>query len=138
MALATAFAVAGCGGNSSNPIAPAPGVPYSQTDLVVGTGPAVVAGNKVTIDYTVWLYDPNSANHEGTLIGTSVGTGQPYPFTVGDGTSIAGVDQGVRGMQVGGSRRLVLPPNLAYGNQGFNAIPPNATLTFEITLLAIQ
>ena len=50
VALATAFAVAGCGGNSSNPIAPAPGVPYSQTDLVVGTGPAVVAGNKVTID----------------------------------------------------------------------------------------
>lgn len=109
---------------------------YSQTDLVVGTGTQVNAGNRATVAYTGWLYDTSKTNGKGTQFDSSAS----YTFTVGAGAVIKGWDQGVPGMKVGGQRRLILPPELAYGSAGAGngAIPPNATLVFDITLNGVQ
>ena len=136
---------AGCGGGSDSlptaPSIPPPlGIPYSQTDLRVGTGPAAATGNDLIVHYAGWLYSTTAADQKGTLFDTSVAPGRgPYPFRLGARQVIAGWDQGIVGMQVGGVRRLVLPPELGYGTQGNPpAIPPNATLIFEVELLQIQ
>ena len=101
-------------------------------DLVVGTGEEAQAGQLVTVDYTGWLAD-------GTKFDSSLDRGQPFQFTLGQGQVIKGWDQGVVGMKVGGKRRLTIPPELAYGENGAGtSIPPNATLTFEVELLAVQ
>ena len=95
-------------------------------------------GQQLTVDYTGWLYDANAPDNKGTLFDTSVG-GAPFAFVLGAGQVIAGWDQGLEGMRVGGTRRLVIPPDLAYGSQGSgNVIPLNATLIFEVDLLAVQ
>jgi FKBP-type peptidyl-prolyl cis-trans isomerase len=108
--------------------------PYSQTDLVVGTGTQAVAGNRITVAYAGWLYD--SARPEGK--GATVDAAPSFPFTVGVGAVIRGWDQGVPGMRVGGQRRLIIPPELAYGSAGSPPrVPPNATLIFDITLLSV-
>lgn len=100
-------------------------------DLVVGDGPAAAAGDLVSVHYTGWLED-------GTEFDSSVG-GDPFQFTLGQGQVISGWDQGVTGMQVGGQRRLTIPPELAYGAAGYPpVIPANATLTFEVELLSIE
>ena len=100
-------------------------------DTVVGKGAAAKAGDSVTVDYTGWLLD-------GTEFDSSVGK-QPFTFTIGAGRVIPGWDQGVAGMEVGGTRVLVIPPDLAYGAQGAGGvIPPNAPLKFEVKLLAIN
>jgi len=127
--------LAACGGGSS-PTAPTPNVPYSQTDLKVGDGAEAVAGKLVTVNYTGWLYDASQSNQKGTQFDTSVGKA-PYSFVLGAGKVIQGWDQGVVGMKVGGSRRLVIPPSLAYGAAGNGPIPGNATLVFDIDLLAV-
>jgi FKBP-type peptidyl-prolyl cis-trans isomerase len=98
-------------------------------DEVVGTGAAAQAGDTVTVDYTGKLQD-------GTVFDTSVGK-QPISFVLGSGQVIPGWDQGLVGMQIGGKRVLIIPPSLAYGSQGVGPIPPNATLTFEVTLLKV-
>lgn len=109
--------------------------PYSQTDLVVGTGTQVVAGNRATVAYTGWLYDANRADGKGTQFDSA----SSFTFTLGTGSVISGWDQGVSGMRVGGQRRLVIPPELAYGSSSPGpGIPPNATLVFDITLLSVQ
>lgn len=101
-------------------------------DLVVGNGPAVKSGDTVSVHYTGWLSD-------GSKFDSSLDRNQPFEFTVGQGRVIQGWDQGLVGMQVGGTRKLTIPPNLAYGEQGSgNVIPPNATLVFEIQLLEIK
>jgi FKBP-type peptidyl-prolyl cis-trans isomerase len=100
-------------------------------DLVVGTGDEAQAGDTVSVHYTGWLED-------NTQFDSSVDRGQPLEFTIGQGGVIPGWDQGVPGMQVGGTRRLTIPPDLAYGPTGSGPIPPNATLTFEIQLLEIK
>lgn len=101
-------------------------------DLVVGNGPAVKSGDTVSVHYTGWLSD-------GSKFDSSLDRNQPFEFTVGQGRVIQGWDQGLVGMQVGGTRKLTIPPNLAYGEQGSgNVIPPNATLVFEIQLLEIR
>ncbi len=106
---------------------------YSQTDLVVGTGTQAVAGNRITVAYTGWLYNSTRPDGKGTQFETN-----SYQFTVGVGAVIRGWDQGVPGMRVGGQRRLVLPPELAYGSAGAgNTIPPNASLVFDITLISV-
>lgn len=110
---------------------------YSQTDLRVGTGVEAVAGRAATVHYTLWLYDAGRAENKGSQIESSVGA-QPFTFVVGARQVIAGWDQGVPGMRVGGQRRLVLPANLAYGSSGSGRIPPNAPLVFDIELLAVQ
>lgn len=127
------LATGGCGGDT--PTSPTSSAPYSQTDLVVGTGAEAVAGRNVTVNYTGWLYDSGKADGKGTQFETNPG----YTFPLGAGRVIRGWDQGVPGMRVGGRRRLIIPPDMAYGSAGAGGvIPPNATLVFEIGLLAVQ
>jgi FKBP-type peptidyl-prolyl cis-trans isomerase FkpA len=141
---AAALTAAACGGggdDGGSPTSPSgpppPSAPYSQTDLAVGTGTEVTAGRTATVHYTLWLYDPAQAESKGRQLETSAG-GQPFSFPVGAGRVIRGWDQGVPGMRVGGRRRLIIPPELAYGSAGQGSVPPNATLVFDIELLAVN
>lgn len=136
--LSVLVATAACGGSGSSPTSPSqPSAPYSQTDLRVGTGAEATAGRTLTVNYTGWLYSPSGTDGKGAQFDSSAGRG-PFSFVLGRGQVIAGWDQGVAGMRVGGLRRLVLPPNLAYGASGNGPIPPNATLVFDIELLNVQ
>ncbi len=141
LALTCAAALAvcsGCGGSSSNPIAPIPGATFSQVDLVVGGGTQVQSGSRLSITYTGWLYDANNrTDQKGTQFDTNAG-GTPYVFVVGAGLVIRGVDQGVIGMRVGGTRRIIIPPDLGYGSAANGPIPANSTLIFEITAVDVQ
>jgi peptidylprolyl isomerase/FKBP-type peptidyl-prolyl cis-trans isomerase FkpA len=102
-----------------------------KTDLVVGDGEEATSGRKVTVHYTGTLTD-------GTKFDSSHDRRQPFSFTLGRGDVIQGWDQGVAGMRVGGKRKLTIPPELGYGARGFpGAIPPNATLVFEVELLGV-
>jgi FKBP-type peptidyl-prolyl cis-trans isomerase FkpA len=92
------------------------------------------AGNRVTVGYAGWFYDTARPEGKGQQFDANAG----YPFTLGTGQVIRGWDQGVTGMRVGGQRRLIIPPDLAYGTTGYLSIPPNATLVFDIALLAVQ
>jgi len=127
--------LAACGGSS--PSSPTPNAAYSQTDVRVGTGDEAVNGKLLTVNYTGWLYDANQAEQKGTQFETSVGKA-PFQFRLGTGAVIAGWDRGIVGMKVGGLRRLVLPPSLAYGAQGNGPIPGNASLVFDVELLAVS
>ncbi len=98
-------------------------------DIVVGTGAVADNGNRLVVDYTGWLED-------GTVFDTSL-LRQPITLTLGVGQVITGWEEGLLNMRVGGERQLVIPPNLAYGSTGQGAIPPNATLIFEVELLDI-
>jgi FKBP-type peptidyl-prolyl cis-trans isomerase FkpA len=130
--------VAACNDGTVTPIAPPETVPFSTNELVVGTGADATAGKRVTVNYTGWLYDATKADNKGTQFDTSVGRGS-FSFTLGAGTVIKGFDQGVTGMKVGGQRRIVIPPSLAYGTTGAGtAIPPNATLVFDVELVDVQ
>jgi FKBP-type peptidyl-prolyl cis-trans isomerase FkpA len=126
-------AVAGCG---DPPVAPTT-VPFSQADLSIGTGTEATAGKVLTVNYTGWLYDATKPDLKGLQIDTSVG-GTPFSFTLGIGQVIAGWDQGLPGMKVGGARRLVIPSSLAYGPSRSGPVPPFATLLFEIDLLDVK
>ena len=138
--IAAMGAAAACGDDSpDNPTSPTalPRAEYSQTDLLVGTGTEATNGKRLSVHYTLWMYDPAGSNGKGQQIQTSVG-GTPFPFVLGTGAVIAGWDRGVPGMLIGGRRRLVLPPELAYGAAGNPPIPGNASLVFEIELLSVQ
>jgi FKBP-type peptidyl-prolyl cis-trans isomerase len=100
-------------------------------DLKVGTGATATAGKTVSVHYTGWL--PN-----GTKFDSSRDRNQPFEFALGAGQVIRGWDEGVAGMKVGGRRQLVIPPDLAYGPQGSDPIPPNATLVFDVELLGVK
>ena len=101
-------------------------------DLVVGNGATATAGQSVSVHYTGWLTN-------GQKFDSSVDRNDPFEFKLGMGQVIPGWDQGVAGMQVGGKRKLTIPPNLAYGTRGAGGvIPPNATLVFEVELLGIR
>jgi peptidylprolyl isomerase len=101
-------------------------------DLVVGSGEVVTSGQHLVVDYTGWIV-------EGPKFDSSVDRGQPFDFDLGAGQVIPGWDQGLIGMQVGGKRQLVIPPELAYGEAGAGGvIPPNATLIFEVEVLEAQ
>ncbi len=104
-----------------------------------GEGPAVAQGQRALVEYSGWLYDAAAADHKGREFDSSRTSGQPFGFVVGAGSVIKGWDQGVAGMQVGGSRRLTIPAQLAYGDSGAGGvIPPGATLVFDVELVAIQ
>jgi FKBP-type peptidyl-prolyl cis-trans isomerase FkpA len=118
------------------PATPTSTAPFSETDLVVGTGPDALTGSTVTVDYTGWLYDASKTDGKGLQFDTSIGR-TPFQFTLGTGQVIRGWDQGIPGMKVGGKRRLVIPPSLAYGNVRTGPIPQNSTLLFDIDLLSI-
>jgi peptidylprolyl isomerase len=100
-------------------------------DEVVGTGAQPQKGQTVVVNYTGYLDD-------GTVFDSSVQRNQPYSFVLGTGAVIAGWDEGIASMKVGGKRKLIIPPSLAYGSQGQGAIPPNARLTFEVELLEVK
>jgi FKBP-type peptidyl-prolyl cis-trans isomerase FkpA len=100
-------------------------------DLEVGTGLAAEIGHTVIIHYNVWLPD-------GTLVDSSYGKGAPIEFPVHGGIVIAGMDEGVVGMQLGGRRKLVVRPELAYGRRGRDPVPPLTTLVFEVELVSIR
>jgi FKBP-type peptidyl-prolyl cis-trans isomerase FkpA len=113
---------------SANAVTTASGLVYE--DLLVGDGATAKAGDAVTVNYTGWLAD-------GTKFDSSIDRGQPSDFTLGQ--VIQGWNEGVVGMRVNGTRLLVIPPSLAYGSTGSGSIiPPNATLTFEVQLVAIK
>lgn len=104
-------------------------------DLKVGTGAEALTGMAVTVHYTGWLYVNGK---RGAKFDSSVDSGTPFPFTLGDVQLIKGWNEGVAGMKVGGKRELFIPPDLGYGARGEgNVIPPNATLDFEIELLKV-
>jgi FKBP-type peptidyl-prolyl cis-trans isomerase FkpA len=133
--LASAIA---CGGSdsSSTPTAPTTSSgQFTQTDLVVGTGAVAIIGSRITVSYVGWLYDTTKPSSKGNSFDAN-----NLSFTLGANNLIAGWDRGIPGMRVGGQRRLILPPDLAYGSgtPDPSKIPPNATLVFDITLLSIQ
>jgi FKBP-type peptidyl-prolyl cis-trans isomerase len=100
-------------------------------DVSIGTGAEAKAGNRVKVHYTGRLTD-------GTKFDSSVDRGEPFGFKLGGGEVIKGWDQGVAGMKVGGKRKLTIPPELAYGDRGFpGAIPPGATLVFDVELISV-
>ena len=100
-------------------------------DLEVGTGPEATAGQHVQVHYTGWLTD-------GKKFDSSKDRNDPFAFPLGAGHVIRGWDEGVQGMQVGGKRKLTIPPELGYGARGAGGvIPPNATLVFEVELLKV-
>ncbi len=101
-------------------------------DINVGTGAEAGAGQHVSVHYTGWLTD-------GTKFDSSKDRDEPFDFPLGGRRVIAGWDEGVQGMKIGGVRKLTIPPNLGYGARGAGGvIPPNATLVFEVELLAID
>jgi FKBP-type peptidyl-prolyl cis-trans isomerase FkpA len=125
---------AACVGSATGP---STNVPYTQTDLKVGTGATAALGNTLTVNYTGWLYDPDKPDDKGIVFDTSAGA-TPFSFTLGAGQVIKGWDQGVSGMKIGGIRRLIIPPSLAYGGTRSGAIPPYSTLVFDIELVNVQ
>ena len=114
-------------------ITTASGLQYEDTTL--GSGATAAAGQRVSVHYTGWLWQDGQ---QGRKFDSSKDRGQPFAFRLGGGEVIGGWDEGVQGMQVGGTRVLIIPPQLGYGAYGAGGvIPPNATLRFEVELLAV-
>jgi len=106
------------------------------TDQVIGKGDLAVKGATVEVHYTGWLY---TNGRRGKKFDSSLDRNEPFPFKLGAGEVIAGWDQGVEGMRVGGKRELIIPPQLGYGARGYPPdIPPDATLDFEVQLLSVK
>jgi FKBP-type peptidyl-prolyl cis-trans isomerase len=123
--------------------APPPATPEPAvlvTDMVAGIGDEALPGMIVIVHYTGWLYDPAAKDQRGRKFDSSRDRGQSFSFPLGGGRVIRGWDQGLPGMKIGGTRRLVIPPSLAYGARGTGngSIPPNATLVFDVELLAVE
>jgi FKBP-type peptidyl-prolyl cis-trans isomerase FkpA len=132
--LFAAVAVASCG---DSPTLPSSSAPYSQVDLLNGTGTEAATGNTLKVNYTGWLYDPSKPDNKGLQFDSSIG-GDPFLFILGTQSVISGWDRGIVGMKVGGIRRLVIPPSLGYGDIRNHSIPPYSTLVFEIELLEVN
>lgn len=105
-------------------------------DIQIGTGASPKLGATCVMHYTGWLYENG---RKGKKFDSSLDRGEPFEFKIGLGQVIAGWDKGIATMKVGGKRTLIIPPNLAYGPSGAgNAVPPNATLIFEVELLDVK
>lgn len=118
----------------SKMIKTASGLQYEDT--VVGTGETPKAGQTCVMNYTGWLWEDGK---KGKKFDSSLDRGQPFAFPLGQGRVIKGWDEGVATMKVGGKRTLLIPPELGYGSRGAGgAIPPNATLIFEVELVGIK
>jgi peptidylprolyl isomerase len=134
LALFTAAAAPAAHAAETHTVTLADGLKY--TDTKPGTGPAAKPGDKVVVQYTGWL-DENGK--KGKEFDSSYEHGAPFTFTLGAHQVIPGWDQGIVGMKAGGERTLIIPPDLAYGQAGAdNAIPPNATLIFDVELVRIE
>lgn len=110
------------------------------TDTQIGTGEAADIEKIVKVHYTGWLYDANTEDHKGKKFDSSHDRGEPFSFLLGAGRVIKGWDRGVRGMQVGGKRTLIIPSSMAYGTHGAGGglIPPNTALVFDVELIDLQ
>ena len=107
-------------------------------DHVIGTGETATAGQTVGVHYTGWLFDAEAPDQKGKKFDSSRDRGSVFRFPLGAGHVIAGWDQGVQGMKVGGQRTLVIPPEQGYGARGAGGvIPPNATLVFDVELIDV-
>jgi FKBP-type peptidyl-prolyl cis-trans isomerase len=113
-----------------------PSLPFSRTDLRVGTGSEVTTGRTVVAHLQGWIHNADRPEQKGIQFTTTV-DGFPAFFIVGGGDVITGINLGVIGMREGGLRRLVIPPTLAYGSTGFGVIPPYSNLIFEVDLLEV-
>jgi FKBP-type peptidyl-prolyl cis-trans isomerase len=140
-----ALLVAGCGKKEESPkagtaaTAVAPPTELQKTDVVKGTGEGISLGQVAVVHYTGWLFDPSAPEQKGKKFDSSRDRGEPFKFAIGAGQVIRGWDEGVQGMQPGGQRRLVVPPDFGYGDAGAGGvIPPGATLVFDVELLAIE
>ncbi|MEO1946476.1 MAG: FKBP-type peptidyl-prolyl cis-trans isomerase [Methylophilaceae bacterium] len=110
-----------------------------KNDTVVGEGREAEIGFMVSVHYTGWLFDENALDHKGDKFDSSVDRGTPFEFNLGAGQVIQGWDQGFAGMKIGGKRTLIIPPEMGYGSRGAGgAIPPNATLIFDVELLDVK
>ena len=122
---------------SETPTSPSGSVAFSQTDLREGTGATAANGNLLLVHYTGWLYNPSQPEGKGGQFDSSAGR-DPLDLLLGAGEVIQGWERGLPGMKVGGLRRLVIPPSLAYGSTRSGPIPPEATLVFDIELVEIR
>lgn len=150
-AVAVALTLTACGGGSGTTTATTPVVAqpaFQKTDTVIGTGTEAANNDLLVISYTGWLYDASKSDFKGTKIDSSIDRNAPVAFTLGTGQSLAGWDQGILGMKVGGKRTLVLPASLAYGANGKAAtasvgsityvpIPANMALVYEVELVSV-
>ena len=110
-----------------------------KIDVKQGTGVEAIAGHDVSVHYTGWLYDEAAPDHHGKKFDSSRDRGDPFTFPLGGGRVIKGWDQGVAGMKIGGQRTLIIPSEMGYGSRGAGgAIPPNATLVFDVELLGVR
>lgn len=108
-------------------------------DHKTGEGATATAGKTVAVHYTGWLFDAAAVDNKGRKFDSSRDRGDVFKFPLGAGRVIAGWDQGVAGMKVGGQRTLVIPPELGYGARGAGGvIPPNATLVFDVELIGVE
>jgi FKBP-type peptidyl-prolyl cis-trans isomerase FkpA len=130
--------IVACSGKPNT--APAGGVSSMQSmEVKPGTGEAITPGKIAVVQYTGWLYDAAAKDNKGKQFDSSRNRAGPFRFPLGTGQVIKGWDQGVAGMKVGESRRLVIPADLAYGDSGAGGvIPPGATLVFDVELVAIE
>ncbi len=109
-----------------------------KTDTKLGEGAEAKAGQTVIVHYTGWLYDESAPDNKGTKFDSSLDRNEPFDFPLGGGRVIRGWDEGVAGMKEGGSRTLIIPPEMGYGSRGAGGvIPPNATLIFDVKLLKV-
>ena len=112
---------------------------FIKIDIKTGTGKEATAGKVVSVHYTGWLFDKSAADNKGKKFDSSRDRPGNFTFPLGTGRVIKGWDQGVQGMKVGGQRTLMIPPSMGYGARGAgNVIPPNATLIFDVELMAVQ
>ena len=143
LGLGLTLALAGCDRNqapqtpASASTAAAPAVAFQKIDTIQGSGKEATAGATAVVNYTGWLYVPESESLRGAQFDSSVGR-SPFSFQLGAGQVIKGWDDGVQGMKVGGKRTLILPPEMGYGAGGAGPIPPNASLIFDVELLDVR
>jgi FKBP-type peptidyl-prolyl cis-trans isomerase FkpA len=137
--LSTACAPGDSGGGSTEKEGMSNITSLQITDTKVGTGAEATPGKNVTVHYTGWLYDEKAADHHGRKFDSSRDRKEPFSFPLGGGQVIRGWDEGVARMKVGGTRTLVIPPAMGYGQRGAGGvIPPNATLVFDVELLDVR
>lgn len=111
---------------------------FGTVDTVVGTGAAAVTGKTANVKYSAYLYSSTAADHKGILVDTNATSSTNFAFKLGAGQVVAGFDQGVTGMKVGGKRIVTMPSKLAYGTTGSGAIPGNSGMVFTIELISVQ